>query len=304
MELVIASLPPLLDRLTESTKNLIELVNRTVHKMVELNRMGMKVPSEGKTVCKELLVVTNNFFNYMQAINDFTLNVRNKQQQLAFKEAAKEESPNFKPLNEYIQHIKQYLVVAGEKYEILHESRKNVVEKLGEVAEKIQKQANEEKTTGQVTGGVLATGIGVALVAGIPTLGIGTIIGLGTGAVAAAVGSHYVFSKHYSEKKIALQNLTVCTKNLEEQASQLNHVLDQVSMAMNSFDKLIQDVKIYMPTPHQRESLLYSTLCMRLLSTRMEAFHSVSSKCYETQLKSQNPLMKQLESVEVDDDSV
>ena len=327
-ELVMASLPSLSDQLHEFTKEMIEAVDGTVHEIDYSKQKGMMVSSVGKMVCRELLVMTDNSFDYIQAINDFTSNARDKRRQLAFEQAAKEKNPNFVPMNEYIQHIKQYLGRAGEKYEIFSESCKRVVERLGVVSEEIKKKADEagsKKTASQVTGGlvaggamaagvgtgatVAATGIGLSLAAGIPTLGIGTIIGLvitgvaapvvglGTG-TAAAVGTHFV-AKHYSERKMAFQSLRESIMNLERQASQLNHVLDQINMAMNTFDEPIQDVENYMAAPHQRELLLNS---MRLLFTRIEEFHSASSKCYETLQKSQNPL-KQIvsELVDVDD---
>ena len=320
VELVIASLPSLSDQMYEFTKELTEVVDETLHAIDKLKQKETKVSSEAKTVCRELKIVINNSYDYTRAINDFTWNAKQgNRQQCAFKEAAKKANPNLGPMSKYIQHIKQYLGQAGEKYKIFRESCKGVVERLVVVAEKIQQQADEEgseKTTSQVTGGlvtggamaagvgtgatVAATSIGLSLAAGIPTLGIGTIIGLvitgvaapvvglGTG-TAAAVGTHYV-AKHYSEKKMAFQNLTACIMNLERQASQLNHILDQINTAMNTFDdELIQDIEVYMTTPQQRESLLDS---MRLLFTKIEGFHSVCSKCCETLRKKSEHLKR------------
>ena len=254
--------------------------------------------------------------------------MNDERQQLAFEEAAKEENPNFGPMIEYIQHIKLFLGRAGEKYEIFRESCKGVVERLGVVSEETQKKADKEgikKTASQVTGGLVAggtmaagvgtgaavagTGIGLSLAAGIPTLGVGTIIGLvitgvaapviglGTGAV-AAVGTHFA-AQHYKKKKMAFENLTRCILNLERQASQLDHVLDKIKIAMNTFDELTQDIEYYTTALHQRESLLDS---MRLLFERLEEFHSVCSKCCETLKKKSEALNTADESVEVDDE--
>ena len=317
VELVIASLPSLSEQLREFTKELTEVVDETLHAIDELKQKEMKVSSEAKTVCRELKIVTNNSYDYMRAINDFTCHAKQgNRQQLAFEEAVKKKNLDLRPINRYLQHIKQYLREAGEKYEIFRESCKGVVERLGEVSEQTHKGADEagsKKTASQVTGGLVAggamaagvgTGATVAATgiraAGIPTLGIGTIIGLvitgvaapvvglGTG-TAAAVGTHYV-AKHYSEKKIAFQNLTACITILELKASQLNYILDQIKVSMDNFDDdLIQDVEYYTTAPHQLDSLLDS---MRLLFVRIEEFHSVSSKCCETLRKKSEDLEK------------
>ena len=327
VEEVVASLPSLSNQLYEFTKELIEAVDETVHKIDELKQKGMEVSSEGKTVCRELKIVINNSYDYTRAINDFTWNAqRGERQQLAFEEAAKAENPKFRPINEYIQHIKRYLGRAGEKYEIFRESCKGVADRLGVVSEETQKKADEagsKKTASQVTGGlvaggamaagvgtgatVAATGIGLSLAAGIPTLGIGTIIGLiitgvaapvvglGTG-TAAAVGTHFV-AKHYKEKKLAFLHLRECIMNLEQQASQLDHALNKIKISMSTFEELTQDIEYYMTAAHQRESLLDS---MRLLFMRLEEFHSVSSKCCETLRKKSEYLEKANESYTVD----
>ena len=317
---VVANLPSLSEQLREFTKELTEVVDETLHAIDELKQKETKVSSEAKTVCRELKIVINNSYDYTRAINDFTCHAkRGNRQQLAFEEAVKKKNPDLRPMNRYLQHIKQYLGGAGEKYEIFRESCKGVVERLGEVSEQTHKGADEagsKKTASQVTGGlvaggamaagvgtgatVAATGIGLSLAAGIPTLGIGTIIGLvitgvaapvvgiSTG-TAAAVGTHYV-AKHYSEKKIAFQNLTACITTLELKASQLNYILDQIKVSMDNFDDdLIQDVEYYTTAPHQRDSLLDS---MRLLFVRIEEFHSVSSKCCETLRKKSEDLEK------------
>ena len=322
-DVVASQLPSISEQLHEFTRDLTITVDETVQKIDDLKKKRMEISPEGRTTCRELKIVINNSYDFTRAINNFTWNARrNERQKNAFEEAAKEEKPNFAPMNEYLQHIKRFLGRSGEKYEIFRESCKGVVERLGVVAEKTQQQANVEggkKTASQVTGGlvaggamaagvgtgatVAATGIGLSLAAGIPTLGIGTIIGLvitgvaapvvglGTG-TAAAVGTHFV-AKHYNEKKIAFQNLSECIMNLERQASQLNHVLDQIKIAMNTFDELTQDVEYYSTASHQRESLLDS---LRLFFVRLEEFHSVSSKCCET-------LRKKLEDLERADDT-
>ena len=322
VEEVTASFPSLSDQLHEFTNKLIEAVDETVHKIEELKQKGMKVSSEGKVVCRELMVVINNSYNYTQAINDFTWNAkRGERQKHAFEEAAKEKNPNIGPMYEYIQDIQRHLGRAGEKYEKFRDSCKCVVERLGVVLEEIRNEADEEeskKTASQVTGGVLAggamaagvgtgativvTGITLSLAAAVPTLGIGTIIGLvitgvaapvvgiGTGA-AAAVGTHFV-AKHYSKKKMAFLNLHECIMNLERQAVQLNHVLDKIKISMNTFNELTQDA-ITAHAPLQRDSLLES---MRLLFRRLEEFHSVCSKCCETLKEKSEVLEKANES--------
>ena len=140
--------------------------------------------------------------------------------------------------------------------------------RLGVVSEETQIKADEagsKKTASQVIGGLVAGG---AMAAGVGTgatvAATDRIAGTGT---AAAVGTHYV-AKHYSEKKMAFLFLCECIMNLEQQASQLNHVLDQI-MAMNTFDELIQDVEYYMAAPHQRESILNS---MRFCSRESKNF--------------------------------
>ena len=308
VEEAVASLPLISDQLDEFTKDLTEAVDETVHKIDELKQKGMKISPDGSTTCRELKVVVNNSYSYAQAINEFTRNTRRgDRQKLAFKEATKKENPNFGPMQDYIQHVKRFLGRAGEKYEIFHESCKGVVERLGVVSEVTQKAADEagvKKTASQVTGGVLAggtmaagvgtgatvaaTGIGLSLAAGIPTLGIGTIIGLvitgvaapvvGLGAgTAAAVGTHFV-AKHYNDRKKAFEDLARRILNLEQQASQLDHVLDKIKISMDTFGNLAKDVEYYTTAPQYRESLLDS---MSLLFEKLENFHSVCFKCCE-----------------------
>ena len=304
----VASLPSVSKQLDKFTTDLTKAVDETVHKLDKLKENGTKLSSDGHKTCQALKVVVNNSYNYTQAIDQFTWHARRgERQKLAFQEASKEGNPNFRPMHDYIQHIKRFLGRAGKKYEIFRESCKGVVERLEVVSEETQKSADEagsKKTASQVTGGVLAggamaagvgtgaavagTGIGLSLAAGIPTLGIGTIIGLTITAVAApvvglstgtaaAVGTHFV-AKHYNDKKKACEDLVRLILSLERQASKLDHVLNKIKISMDTFDNLTQDVEYYTTAPHHQGSLLDS---MRLLFEKLEEFHSVCSKCCE-----------------------
>ena len=321
-------LPSISDQLQQFTKNLATAVDDTVHQINELKQKEMKITPEGKTVCRDLKEVINKSFEYTLAINNLTWNAeRDERQQHAFEEAAKEEEPNFKPMNQYIQQIKRVLQGAEEKHKAFHESCEGVVARLEKVSDKTQKNAVGEgikKTASQVVGGMAAggamaagvgtgatvavTGIGLSLAAGIPTLGIGTIIGLvitgvaapvvGVGAgTAAAVGTHYV-AKHFNERKMLFQNLARCISNLEEQASQLDYVMNKIKALVGTFDDLTQDVEYYKTRP-QQESLLES---IRLFFTRLQEFHSACSKCTEILKEKSEVLEKAIESVDVEDE--
>ena len=301
VEEVVASFPSLSSQLHEFTKELIKAVDEKVHKINELG-----ISSEGKTVCYQLLVVINKYsYDYMQAISDFIWNAQqNERQQLAFKEAAKKEDPNFGPMNEYIRHVKRYLGRAGEKYEIFCESCKGAVAWLEEMSEKIQENADKEGTkitasqvaSGLVAGGAVAVGTGAGIGIGLSLAAVGMAVStvvaapavrLGTGTV-AAVGTHLV-AKHYNEKKMAFRSLTGHIMKLKQQAAELNHVLNKINTSMNTFDELTQDIEYY-TAPHQRGLVLNS---MKLLFVRLEEFHSLSSECCET-LKRKSEALKQL----------
>ena len=298
VEEAVASLPSISDQLDEFTKDLTEAADETVHKIDKLKQKGINISSDGSTTCQKLKVVINNSYNYARAIDEFIWNAqRDERQKFALQEASKEENPNFGPMHDYIQHIKRFLGRAGEKHEIFHESCKGVVERLEVVSEEIQKRADEagsKKTASQVTGGVLAggamaagvgTGAAVAVTGiGLPlssALGIGTIIGLvitavaapvvGLGAgIAVAVGTHFV-AKHYNDRKEAFDDLARRILNLERQASQLDQVLDQIKILMDTIDDLTRDVQNYTTAPHHRKLLLD-------LFDELEKFNFICSK--------------------------
>ena len=223
--------------------------------------------------------------------------------------ALQQTKPDFRPINAYIEHTKLCIGRAKEKHTIFKESCKDVAERLVSVSEDSRDKASvqgSKQRKAQVAGGVIAggamatgltagggvaaTGIGLSLAAGIPTLGIGTIIGLVIAGVAApvvglgvggvAAGVTHAVAMNFKDKKMAFLHLADCINVMEQKAAELNSGLSKINITLEDFSELVDDV-----TQHSRDhkgSMIPVLDAVQLLYKRLEEFHLVSYKCCNT----------------------
>ena len=137
-------------------------------------------------------------------------------------------------------------------YEVLKTACENAQRSCDAAAAKVNqevKSANRKNIGARATRGIVTVagvgaGVGISVVAGVLTLGVGTVVGLASTAALATVGgvgggvaSHYVVASHYSEsagnfRKLSanFSRLSDCALALSGLSSEMTTTLDNIAV--------------------------------------------------------------------------
>jgi hypothetical protein len=167
---------------------------------------------------------------------------------------------DYSGLKIWIETLQRRLATCEQRYQEYQEfcTSSKISENLIKGIEACQKHANEvdsKKTTTQVVGGVgsgvaLAGGVTAAVVAGVFTFGIGTVVGLGVTAAAAttagtvgAIATGIAASKYKDLIKI-LENLKSKFSDVENVFHRRHELVITLKVAVDSFASAVQDLEI------------------------------------------------------------
>lgn len=283
-ELFKTYLPQLTKIVKEFTDMILGVVDEAVRNIVGIGEKRLRITLEAKAVCRELLTVMSNFGAFMAKVNTFALHARDEERKADILDALRKEEPDLTPMNEYFDHLRRCMDRALKSYDKFEDHCLNVQKSLSDVHEECKDTASKagkyqvgtQAVGGAAAGGamlaglggsaaVVATGVCLSVAAGVPTLGIGAIIGLAITGVTAPVvgigiggtvaGATYVLAKEYKGHKVALECLAKYLGNLGKDASYMKQKARNIQQLFESISETMEDVEYYRK---KRSSLLAS----------------------------------------------
>lgn len=298
----------------EFTTKLIAVVSDAVENIYELGRKQFAITLEAKTVCRELLAMLTCLTAYLKKVENFAWHAGREERKATVLEALRQEKPNSEPLNGYLKQLGRCLERAEASFkEFKDRCDDNIMKTLSIAHEECKSTANKAKLAEAITKGaggafsalsmvagvgaggtVAVTGIALSLAAGVPTLGIGTVIGLSvTGTVApivglavggSAAGLTHMIATEFKGKKKALILLGICIGEIEETASSVQHIAGKVQVELKDITEQIDDIEFFMSDQvSQMES-------MEKLFEELKKFATIFSECHRGLLSKQQEL--------------
>ena len=265
----------LAERLTEFTTNLIGVLTETVKQIIEIGKKKCTITLEAKTVCREFLAMLTLLSAYLKKVDNFAWYAQRKERKAMVLDSLKQEEPNLKPLNGYLKQLERCLQRAKACFKTFTDHCSEVIQRLSEVHEDCKGAAAKAKFAKAITkrvgytfaGTAVATGVcvgGVALytssmslsvAVGLPTLGVGTIIGLiitammspivGLGVGGATAGITHAIATEFNDKEKALIALGKCFGKIEESASIVQHTAAKLQSELKEISDQIEDIEVF-----------------------------------------------------------
>ena len=298
----------------EFTTKLISVVREAVENINELRNKQFPITSEAKAVCRELLEMLTCLTAYLKRVDNFAWYARREERKATVLDALRQEQPDFEPLNGYLEQLGRCLQRAEASFKIFRDHcDENIMKALSTVHEDCKSTADKAKLAEAITKGaggafsalsmvagagvggtVAVTGIALSLAAGVPTLGIGTVIGMAiTGTVApivgvsvggSAAGLTHIIAKQFKDKKKALILLGICIGEIEETATSIQHTAGKVQAELKEITEQIEDIEYY---KSNRVSLMES---MEKFFEELKNFAAITSECHRELMSKQQDL--------------
>ena len=287
---------------SEFTTKLIEVVGEAVRNINELGNKQIAITSEAKTVCRELLAMLTCLAAYLKKVDNFGWYAQREKRKATVLNALRQEQPDFEPLNGYLEQLGRCLQRAEASFKIFDDHCNDKMKALSSVHEECKSTASRAQlaetitkgaggafaalsmTAGAGVGGAVAvTGIALSLAAVVPTLGIGTVIGLAvTGTVSPIVGISvggstagltHVIATEFKDKKKALILLGLCIGEIQEAAISVQQTAGKVQAELKEVTEQIEDIEFF---KSNRESLMES---MVKFFEELKEFADITSEC-------------------------
>lgn len=277
-------LPELSKMVVKFAETILNAVDEAVQNIIGIGEKRLRITLEAKTVCQELLTVMSKFSVFMTKVDKFAWHAKDEERKADILEVLKKEEPDLTPLNEYFEHLKRCLDRALKSYKEFEDHCQTVQKSLADVHEECKDTASKtgkllvgtQAVGGTTAGGtmllglgggaaVLATGVCLSVAAGVPTLGIGAIIGLSITGVAAPVvglgiggavaGGTYALADHYKGHKKALECLAEYLGYIGKDASCIKKKAMDIQVSFGIISDTLEDVEYY---KGKRSSLMAS----------------------------------------------
>ena len=299
----------------EFTTRLISVVREAVENINELRNKQFPITPEAKTVCRELLAMLTCLIAYLKKMDNFAWYARREERKAAVLDALMQEQPDFEPLNGYLEQLGRCLQRAEASFKIFRDHcDENIMKALSTVHEDCKSTADKAKLAEAITKGaggafsalsmvagagvggtVAVTGIALSLAAGVPTLGIGTVIGMAiTGTVApivgvsvggSAAGLTHIIAKQFKDKKKALILLGICIGEIEETTTSIQQTAGKVQAELKEItSEQIEDIEFF---KSNRVSLMES---MKKFFEELKNFAAITSECHRELMSMQQEL--------------
>ena len=229
-------LPQLTKIVNDLANVILKVMDDAVQNILEIGKKGLRITIEAKEVCQKLLTVISKFGVFMAKVKKFAWHARDEERKADILKALRKEELDLTPMNEYFEHLRRCLDRALKSYGEFEDHCLSVQKNLADVHDECKDTARDARNLHRGTqavggtaagvsiltglgggAGALVAGVSLSLAAGVPTLGIGAIIGLAVTGVAFPVvgivvggtvtGSTYVLADHYKGRKRALECL-------------------------------------------------------------------------------------------------
>ena len=298
--------------LKEFTTNLIGVVTEVVKQIIGVGNEKCTITLEAKTVCRELLAMLTRLCAYLKKVDNLGWYAQRKERKARVLDSLKQEEPNLKPLNEYLKQLERCLQRAEASFKIYTDHCDEAIKRLNEVhkdckgaADKAKlDQAIIERAGGAFAGTAVATGFGIggtalatlSVAVGVPTSGVGTLIGLiitgtvspivGLGVGGATAGITHVIATEFKDKKKALIALGKCFGTIEGSASIVQQTAEKLQLELTEISEQIEDIEFF---KSDQVSLMES---MEKFFEELDNFATTSSQCHEKLTLKQQDLEK------------
>ena len=301
------------ERLHTCLEKLTVLTKEAAEWMQDLRRKNAEVDLQMKRISIDCLGVAMQCRAYLLEVDVFAWYAERKNRKRKIFSALQRRFccrpwPNYRPMNDYIKQLKRCLCQAEKKYEAFHSSSNKLLQNLAQVSKDCKENegaARSKEVATRVTGGVLAggamaaglggasttaaVGIGLSIAAGVPTLGVGTIVGLAvTGVATAGVGvgvggtvagfTHYIASE-FKETKKMFAKMDNYSNEMRKCSADLQSSLSEVHVPLDKIDSLMNDVE-YSKTLCETQDPLFDAA--QLLFERMQEFGIKITECRES----------------------
>ena len=288
----------MLPRFAQHVRNFVTTLGMIVDDLVaayfEPSSKLVGTTSEVRAICHELRQIMVHSNAYLAKVDDFVWHAKRQDRQRKVQEALRQEPPKLEPLKEYLLQLASFLGRTEETYKIFEDSFKDIISRLDEVLDDCSKQLNEAENKEHVTritsvtGAVVGAGavtVGLAAVAAIPTMGVGSMIILafgGGGAITAGLGiavttagASYLIVEYYRKLKSEIQALTMQVNSITSFAESIETTVTEIRSELGNIRDLKDEVESNYELP---ESLLE---CVELLFERLIEFGTTCSECHQ-----------------------
>ena len=283
--LVPDNLTALLTTLTKCLKEFISKITSVVGDAVDkINELGdRKITLETKTACRELLNMLLLLSDYMKQLDNFAWYAKHEERKATVLDALRQDEPNFEPLNGYLKQLMRCLERAEASFRKFedHCNGKSIIQRLSEAHEGFKSEADKPKLAEGASGAfssgsAIDTGAGGVALAGVPTLGLGTIIGFITGVAAPmAFGGSvarltHVIGTEFKDKKKALILLGICIGEISGTAASIQHTAKRVQQGLK---EVVEHIEYF---DSCRDSQMESVI---KFFEELESFATTASEC-------------------------
>ena len=304
-----------IDALVEVSKKLSEIISSLKHialsitdvvstsvKSIETLKVTQRhLKYQAKKASEELWRVVSLASNYCESVVVFLRCGQNEGVETRVMEDVRR--GNYKSLQSLIQQLRRNLGHALKNYEEFEEmcktAREVFIQRIKECEEK-KTEATIKKTVTQVAGVVgagVGTGVALSVVAGVFTLGIGTIVGLGITAVGTAIGGAAVgatatvahaTASDFAKSAVILMDFCNSLESMDNTAAEMSKCLFEMDISLMNLSKCVDDVEDNMKT------------CNDFLNNSVEQLLEVIRNSYQLSLSCREKVTEEKEKFEAE----
>ena len=238
----------------ELTGNINNIANKTMEKIREIDPQKVKVTSETKELCSEILVMVKEAQKYMEDVHSFAWHGKHSEKQEFVLQAISQENPTLEPLNDYIELLLPCLDKIEVSYESFCKASETTETTLRQLMAELKEKGDAEET--KETASDVVTGVGAggaalgaaALIAGLFTGGIGTffVVCAAAAAMSAGVAGYaLVLGTGFRNKKRAFRQLAKQTRIIQDSAKSMQFIVSTINKSLKEIGTDVKNIRHY-----------------------------------------------------------
>ena len=266
----------------ELTGNIKNITNETMEKIREIDPQKVKVTSETKKLCSEILIMVDGAKTCMEDVDSFAQHGKHSKQHELVLLSIRQEIPTLQPLNDYMKLLLRCLDKIEYSHKSFCKSSERTETTLQQLMAELKEKGDAEDTKETVS--AVATGVGAggvvigaaAILAGLFTGGVGTfVVGAAATAMSAGVARYaYTLGTEFMNKKRAYWQLAKQTRVIKGSAKSMQLTVFTISKSFKEIGNGVENIRHYKP--------LYTTLLvdpLKQLFNNMSLLRETSFEC-------------------------
>ena len=255
----------------------------------------VKEISECKFAIKRVSEATELAYQFIDSIDDLTYYFQTREFRNQVNEISNN-NPNFLPLKSTLTRNKNAMSKARELSSLFKEKCHRVEEECTKAAgvcstkareAKLKKHAARAAGVGGTAAGAAAvgTGIGLSIIAGVFTFGIGTVVGLGVAAATAgvagvgigatSVAASCYYSSKMEESQRKFEHIAGSFNDLARHCFRMDEDVLKIETVLVRIERLVDDLEYY--TDNYTEKSMAKAAFLRLYEVAGESYKLTSS---------------------------